>query len=161
MPRKFKPADGVRSVRFCSPPSFACGNKKTRGYKAKGLRYEGQVQKRLDALENWESFSGVWFEFTDKNGYRLAQLDWLGFNYELDIACIVEIKLSRVERGWWQLNKLYYPLVQHMFGSWPIALVEVVSNIRGVDVPGKVAGISHLNIAKPDHTSVMRIPYAG
>jgi hypothetical protein len=160
MPKNFTPVEAIEAACICSAPSFV-NTSRCKGVQLKGLKFEAQVTSKLDRLDDWEGIPGIWFEFKDQTGHRYAQADWVGFNFRKGVCVIVEVKLSRVAKAWWQLNKLYYPLVSHLFHSWPIAMVEVVANMKPVDIPKPVVAITSLNEAVPNQTSLMRIPYVG
>lgn len=161
MPKDFVPADVVERVEFCDPPAFASGVKKPRGVKAKGLRYERQVQERLSeaAGEVWAARSGPWFRFFDGQKDRFAQADWLAVNERAKLCCIAEIKLSRVPRAWWQLNRLYKPLVQELYPGWQIALLEVADKVVVFPEMERVGVVGDFRDAPAGKTSFMRMAY--
>ena len=158
-PRKFKPALQPYAVRLIKEPQFAKTYGNVTGSKRRGLIYENRVVEALRV--SGEGIAGLWFEFADVNGHRYAQADWVGFDYEKGKICIVEIKLNRVPEAWWQLNRLYRPLVEKVFPYWDIALVEIASNMYSVAVPEQVKIIHDLSKAEIGKTSFMRIPYEG
>lgn len=94
------------------------------GTKAQGLGFEKKVAKAL-AGAAW----GQWFRFEDGNGYGLCQPDFL--TVVAGQPVIVEVKLTATLQGFWQLEDLYRPVVEHWLGR-PVKLVQVCRNL----VPG-------------------------
>lgn len=148
-------------VTMCEEPQFAKTLGNVKGSQRKGLLYEAQVIKALDddLGKGWESLPGPWFEFVDSRGHRYAQADWVGFNWHRGLICIAEMKLTRVPEAWWQLNRLYQPLIHRLFPRWDIALVEITANMYNVALPEPVKVIHSLDAVEPWKTSVMVVPY--
>lgn len=120
-PRGFKFIRGTpSSVRFGGEVPHNRG----RTYAQKlGLRYEQKVQDVLSAIyaQNFRPAASILFE--DRTGLRRAIPDGL---LDLgDCIVIVEIKYSHCELAWWQLKKLYLPLVLRLIAK-PIHLCEIV-----------------------------------
>lgn len=158
-PRGFKPAVGCSRVEICSTPQFAANAKGgIRGAKAKGIRYQEKVVQLLEE-QGYEGVPGMWFRFEKRGQVRYAQADWVGFDYLQGKITIAEIKLSRVPQAWWQLNRLYRPLVQAIFPKWNIALCEIADGVYSVAVPEEVPVIQKLDSAEAGKTSFMRVPY--
>lgn len=162
-PRGFIPVRGSPRVKIIDEPSFI--NTKGNAAQAsvrKGLRYQDQIMKYLETTldEDWVGFPGLWFEFTAGHKSRTAQADWVGLNMREYRICIVEVKLSRVAKAWWQLNKLYKPLVAQLFPGWDISLLEIASKLQTVVVPERVRVVSSLESARPGETSFMKVEYA-
>ena len=159
-PKGFKAVKGLSVVRTIDEPQFAKTTKKQQGSKRRGLIFEQRVVDYLDNLsEDIVGFPGMWFEFVDFHGHRYAQSDWVGLNVKTGVVYIVEVKLSRVPKAWWQLNKLYKPLVERVLGEGKIALVEVATDVKNVAVPEDVELVWDLTAAEPDRTSFMRLDY--
>lgn len=159
-PRKIKPVKGLKWARLVDQPQFAQTTRTPKGVKGKGVRYERQVQEKLEQNipDSWVGVCGPWFQFEDSNGVRFAQADWIGFNVDELYICIAEMKLSRVPEAWWQLNRVYKPLVQEVFG-WDTALVEITANLRHLVLPEDVKLSHDIKAVKPGGTYVMRLPY--
>jgi len=159
-PKSFIPAKYIREVFWVETPQFACTVKKPTGAKGKGLRYEAQVCEKLDKLPEWVGIQGPWFKFTDHRGsHRYAQPDWMGLNWERGIVLLVEIKLSRVPKAWYQLNELYSPLVRHVLGSWDIACLEIANKVTHFNLPKEVKMAHTFEHIKPGETRFMQVPY--
>lgn len=160
-PKKFKAVRGLKTVRTIIEPQFAKTHGAPAGVKGKGLRFEAQVCSSFDTIlpDHWVGIPGLWFQFEDATGERFAQADWIGINTRDMYICIVEVKLSRVPQAWWQLNKLYKPLVEAVFKDWDVAMVEVVSKFNNVVVPDEVFIVQCLEQAHVGRTSVMQVRY--
>lgn len=160
-PKKFKPVKGLIAANVVDEPQFVQGVRAPTGVKGKGIRYEARVVEYLerDLPDTWVGIPGMWFEFVDGSGNRFAQPDWLGFDVPHGLIVIAEMKLTRVRQAWWQLNRLYQPLVRKVFPEWDIALVEITTEIKNVSIPESVSLIQSITHAKPNKTQVMRLPY--
>ena len=101
-----------------------------RGYgnsaaKRAGLRYEEQVQQFLAGLfpNNYQASPEV--HFRDDRGWRLCIPD--GVMLCSDRTLVVEIKSQHMPEAWWQLKRLYEPVV----AAWrplPVQCLEVVKS---------------------------------
>lgn len=160
-PRGFKGVRGLSSVSIIDEPQFAKTHGNVKGSKRKGLLYQERVVDYLDQVkgEDWEAIPGLWFEFQESRGRRFAQADWVGFCPKDGLICIAEIKLSRVPLAWWQLNRLYKPLVQKLFPEWKIATLEITATVYNVAIPEPTPVVRELHKAQAGQTSVLHVPY--
>lgn len=120
-PRGFKFIRGpASSVRFGGEVPHNRG----RTYAQKlGLRYEQKVHDVLSAIYQTRFRVSPSILYEDRTGLRRAIPDGI---LDLDsFVVIVEVKYSHCELAWWQLNKLYAPLVMHLTRK-PIYLCEIV-----------------------------------
>jgi len=142
-------------------PQFAKTHGNVKGAKRRGLLYQQHVVERLEdwCKDEWVPIAGPWFEFVDFSGHRYAQADWLGFNYAKGLICLAEVKLTRVPDAWWQLNRLYAPLVKKLFPDFELARLEISTNLLNVMVPEDVKVIHKLDDVRDGCTSFMRIGY--
>ena len=115
MPRVIK---GLLHARLLSsPPSFA-KNSRIRGRAKKaGVQYEKAIQESLPG--GWTR--GQWIEFMDAAGHGYCQLDF--HHCCLDGVVVLESKLSWVPEGHSQLELLYRPVVEMIWGKPMIGLV--------------------------------------
>lgn len=158
-PKGFRPCGRITRAAFTCQPSFVREGYHPRGAKGKGLRYQSQIVKMLNETF-LEGIEGPWFLFNNTyNEERFTQPDWLTFDFRTGIIYLVEIKLSRVEQAWWQLNKLYQPVLKAIFPQWDIAMVEIASNMYHIQVPGDVKYITRIQDAVPGKTSFMQVGY--
>lgn len=123
-PLRFKPIRGdVLESAVCSSGPF--GNvRKLRGTAAqrKGQAYERKVQTALkDKIPSYQA--GPWFRFTDENGRRWCQPD--GLLLQDDWAAIFEIKYTYTADAWWQLRRLYEPVVRAAYRPRLVRLLVV------------------------------------
>ena len=129
-PKGFVAAGQVVSAEIAAPPHFAKEWKRG-GRRGEGIRYERRVQGFLAGSYNWRYLAGPWFRYCRADGkLSWCQPDGLLFNFQEGIITIVEIKLSHTEKAWWQLRKLYEPVLRVAFPQpyWRFALLEVVSS---------------------------------
>lgn len=129
-PRGFKPANKVKRAWLAeSPPSFAQGNRRLRGKKGEGKKYEAQVFCYLEGRFPDQVVLEPWLCFDNGGRYpRWCQPDALVFDLRHGTITIVEVKLQHTAAAWWQLNGLYRPVVSCVFPSdiWRFCLVEIV-----------------------------------
>lgn len=158
---KVRDVGKVCGVRFADTPAFACGGR-ARGAKLRGLKYEARV---LDWLveglgQTWIPFKRQWLIWTDAYGEeRYVQPDFFALDTERGKALLVEVKLTRVPKAWYQLNKQYLPVLRHILPSFSIAMLEVASKVCAVDVPEKVRVIHSLRDIRYGATSFMKVDY--
>lgn len=122
-PRGFKSLKGIlRNVRFGNPTDVPHNKGRTYAQKA-GLRYEQKIHDVLSSIydDNYCVAPAILFE--DGTGFRRAIPDGL-LQFGRTIV-IVEIKLTHTERAYWQLVRLYRPLVAHLMPGTHIACVEI------------------------------------
>jgi hypothetical protein len=86
-----------------------------RGIKALGIRYEKALAGVLPGV------SGQWFEFEDRNGLGVCQVDFLA---KVDQALVVfEAKHTWTEVAHEELETLYLPVVEAGLRKHPLGLV--------------------------------------
>lgn len=89
--------------------------------KAAGLRYEAAVKKYLRKELSLVQF-GVWWGYSDDLGWRKCQMDGL---VEVNgVFTIIEVKGRHTSDAWWQLRRLYEPVLRSL-GVEKINLLEV------------------------------------
>lgn len=139
-PVGFTPAKDLWAVsQLTKAPDF--GPKPTASTAQKnGLRYERKVLNELEKLFSHENkLVKPWFEFkNDEHGRRTASPDFVVCRSEESI--IFEIKVTHTGLAWWQLNKLYKPIVEFMFEK-PARCVEIT---RSFDPAIKIPGPHHI-----------------
>lgn len=120
-PRGFKFIRGTpTSIRFGGEVPTPRG----RTYAQKlGLRYEQKIHDILGSIygETYAPSPAILFE--DRSGLRRAIPD--GILRFPDRTVIVEVKYTHCEKAWWQLNRLYAPLILRLI-PLPIFLCEIV-----------------------------------
>jgi hypothetical protein len=68
-----------------------------------------------------------WIQFQEKgeDRFRWCQPDCLAFDPWNGRIIIIEAKYQHTSDAWWQLRQLYFPVVEYLFPSYSIHLVEV------------------------------------
>lgn len=107
-PLGFVPAIRVSSATRRGVGPFKASRGNSAAQKA-GLRYEKKVKAFLERSFGPLFISGPWFEFVDQSERRWCQPD--GIVVEESLITIVEIKYSWCALAWWQLVRLYAPVV--------------------------------------------------
>lgn len=87
-----------------------------------GLRYESQVQTSLFA-KFADYNAGSYIHFEDLGEARTVQPD--GLLVYPDYIFIFEIKYQHCPEAWWQLERLYKPLLTLAFPRRPVSVVEI------------------------------------
>lgn len=115
MPRHIH-KESLCSARLIDRP--ACIPKsRPRGTRAAGLRYERSLAKYLPSASH-----GQWFEFEDKFGAGYCQPDFL-LNFRPRCMIVLECKLSWTFDAVEQLDNLYRPVVEKVFGVPAVGIV--------------------------------------
>lgn len=128
-PKGFKVASDIVWAKT-SPvaPGFIKRKKRT-GRRAMGVRYEKKVHGMLDGMYGECYFSSPWFLFQEAGAPRArwCQPDGLLILPKAGRIIIVEVKYQHTSDAWWQLRKLYLPVVRKAFGDdWTYDVCEVV-----------------------------------
>lgn len=100
-----------------------------RGVKALGRAYERKVAKALPDAKH-----GQWFQFLDVNGLGHCQTDLILLT---DPIWVLEVKLTDVDGAREQLEKLYFPVVSHVFKR-AVRGAVVVKHLSGASRGGKI-----------------------
>lgn len=161
VPKKARLVRGLSAVRMVDEPNFAKIVTLPKGSKRRGLLYQERVVGFLEenAPEEWVPLAGPWFEFVDTTGHQYAQADWMAIDVVRGFICLVEIKLNRVPDAWWQLNRLYGPLVQQLFPKFEIGMLEIATTPCSFATPAPVEIVSSLTQVEPYKTKFLRVPY--
>ncbi len=140
-PLRFRAAGEVRTAWLCGTGPFGPASPR-RGSAAQraGKRYERKVQKRLSSLLPGYRAS-PWFKYVNNEGMFFCQPD--GILHCGDLTMIVEVKYSFCSDAWWQLRKLYEPVVRSACKPKNILLVLICRNYDGaVGFPEPVVVLS-------------------
>jgi hypothetical protein len=119
-PRGFRPAKTIYSAGFLNWTTINEGHSAS---SKRGLRYESKVFDALEALYGHQFMPNPWLWFDTPSGMRRCQPD--GLIFLRDRVAIVEVKLTHVPDAWWQLRRLYEPVVKRIFPSRRLTLIEV------------------------------------
>lgn len=146
-PLNFKPLKGMpRDVHDISL-QLQVGQKGNTEARKAGLRYEGTV---IEYLEDLAKHSKRGFceqpalRFRDDNGWRIVVPDALLIS-DVDII-LVEIKIQHMPEAWWQLRRLYEPVVLNRYLR-PVRVLEIVKSFdASMPFPEPVEQISAENM---------------
>jgi hypothetical protein len=101
-----------------------------------GLLYEKKAIASLTALfEGWPIERGTWIGFRDsgKGGMRVCQPD-LFVRLSPDRILLLEVKARHSLLAWWQLRRLYQPVLEALYPKAKIIVSEVTKSYSH-DVP--------------------------
>jgi len=150
----------LRHVRILRSRPDCIPQGRPRGTKAAGVRYE-------EALAKSPAFAaashGVWLEFDDAKGHGFAQVDFLFPTEDLPLAIpiVAEAKLTWTPAAYVQLRKLYFPLLQKLWGC-QIGGIVVCQNLTretpGADVVGSLAEAMQRVDYNPLRIPILHLP---
>lgn len=129
-PQNFKPAGNVEFARMIAEsPPFTRKTKYT-GKRAAGIIYERKAQKHLEFLYPETYVPGPWIYFREEGSskHRWCQPDGLVIDVVTGVVTCVEIKYNHTSDAWFQVKKLYQPVLRHIFPTplWKHQCCEVV-----------------------------------
>lgn len=162
-PRDFTSPGVVVGLEAIALPAFLAATKRVKGARGKGLRYEAKVTKWLNGQvgKEWKTYSQQCLKYLNNEGHiGYCIPDWYAVNETREEILLVEIKLTRVARAWWQLNELYVPMLRFLYPGYAIACVEIASRVELIVTPGEVSVIHSLGDAKPGRTSFLKVANA-
>lgn len=91
--------------------------------KQAGVRYERKAQEHLREVFGKQYYDTPLIHFRDDSGARTCAPDGLLFKYPR--VLIVECKFQHMPEAWWQLRRLYEPVLRGMYGIKEVILLEV------------------------------------
>lgn len=151
-PRGFSPpGPGFHNVRFGGTIPSTSARK--RGAKGLGLAYELRVHDVMRAIYGHSYRAHPTMLYEDMSGLRRAIPDGLLQTSEGHI--LIEVKYTHCELAWWQLHKLYLPLLTSILRG-PIVCVEICRSYDpsvGFPLPHRV--IESLHKAPRGETGVL------
>lgn len=112
----------VKFARF--DPAFALPAIASTEARRQGIRYERRVVEAL-SRDFAEFRAAPAIRFVDKLGARVAVPD--GLLVTPSRIYVIEIKLQHTTDAWWQLRRLYAPIVARLFPTRELTLVEICS----------------------------------
>ena len=122
-PRFRAPAGKITDVVLKSEHPFRDQRGNTAAKHA-GILYERKVQEFLSDLLGPYYFSSPILHFRDESGARTCIPDGLLIRYG---CCVIfEVKSQHMPEAWWQLRRLYEPVVRAYLPHSQVALLEVV-----------------------------------
>lgn len=128
-PRGFCPSAGAAWAQLSdTPPSFATRPRRRTGRRLQGVKYENQVQKMLLATYPHLYVPSPWIQFSCHGKIKWCQPDGLILDATGGNLTIVEIKYQHTSDSWWQMRKLYEPVLELIFPRhlWRYSTLELV-----------------------------------
>lgn len=109
-----------------TPPFIV--KQKVRGKRAEGRRYERKVQEHfLATIPEYVPSPWIKYQSTNRSRWQWCQPDGLIVDIKRGRIVVVEVKLKHTSDAWWQVRRLYTPVVSHLFGAeWQVEALEVV-----------------------------------
>lgn len=86
------------------------------------------MHEHLEEVFSNKVILGPWIKFTSKGRERplYCQPDAIILDIRRGTITVVEIKIKHTSDAWWQLRRLYTPVVQHIFGEgWTYIVLEI------------------------------------
>lgn len=123
-----------------------------------GLSYQKKIEKFVRSNSNsWDVKCGVWFCYHDDDRRRFCQPDILLDDAANKVCVIVETKLRWTANAWWQLRRLYEPVLRHVRGpDWTLILLCITKSFDpAVGCPEEVNLCDDLFDARPDRFNVL------
>jgi hypothetical protein len=120
-PRHFRPAGKVTEARW--RPGIAIPSQGLTEAQKAGLRYEAKAQMHLREVLGKRYFVAPTLSFSNGES-RICIPD--GLFWASSVVFIFEIKIQHMAEAWWQLRKLYAPVVAAFPARYKVRCVEVV-----------------------------------
>jgi hypothetical protein len=127
MPRSFRAAGPVTEAQFCK--SHPLPNLRSRGNTAAqkaGKRYEKKAFTYLKDRYGLDVLLHPWIAFTNGKHERLCQPDALVIRQPK--VFIIEVKVRHTVDAYWQLARLYAPVVATLFKNYSVHLIEMTKS---------------------------------
>ena len=128
MSRYNQPVGALRHVQMThEAPPFIEANPVRRGRRALGIRYENRLHEAFGQIYPGY-LPSMWFNYADsESDSKWCQTDGLIVDPWRGRIIIVEAKYQHTPTAYYQLFKLYLPVVQWLFGAqYDIICCEVV-----------------------------------
>ena len=133
-PLDFLPAGRVTWARIADePPAFILkARERVRGNRRAGQLYEHDVHWHFKKICQYY-MPGPWLVFSEAGNHRTrwCQLDGLILDFMQGRLTIVEVKLRHTARAWWQVRRLYEPVLKCILpeANWEYRALEVSKHI--------------------------------
>lgn len=124
-PPRFKPIVGSVQVAHYTALPLKPPVGDTAARKA-GLRYEEKVQTYLSSTFPGSYKPSPQISFKDMGGWRTCVPDGILVGQGIEPIFVFEVKSQHMPEAWWQLRRLYEPVLRVMYRTRPIVCVEVV-----------------------------------
>jgi hypothetical protein len=115
----------VQSAWLIGEGPFGCTPRRNRGTAVQraGKRYEKAALAYLASVLGRDFAPARWFRYYDGTRLRYCQTD--GLLRDAEGVVIFEVKVSFTADAWWQLRKLYEPVVRAALAPKRVGLVVV------------------------------------
>lgn len=146
-PPRFRPLVG-RPRNITLRPGLATGSVGRTAAQKAGLRYETKAQEYLSRVLGGRYNPSPYLHFQDDTGFRTAIPDGiLHHTGSRDVdryVVVVEIKSQHCPEAWWQLTKLYAPVLRtHL--NLPVFCLEVCRSYDpAMPFPAKISLVDDL-----------------
>lgn len=123
----FHPAGQVLHAAFCPPPALR--KRRYTGSRLAGIRYEAKVHEYLTQVYGLRYVQSPWLRFFSAGeGHRWCQPDGLIIDTQAGRITIVEVKYQFTSDAWWQIKRLYEPVLRVIFPAelWHFDYCQVV-----------------------------------
>ena len=130
-PNHFLPAEHVEWAKILDAQPPFIKRARSRGAKARGVVYERKVH---DYLHEAAAFSrdelvytqSPWLAFQDISGRRWCQPDGILLRRADKHVAVVEVKYQHTSDAWWQLWRLYIPVLRLIYPEHTFTALEIV-----------------------------------
>lgn len=128
-PRNFTAVQGLQwAIIVGDSPSFIKPKRKPTGRRLQGVKYEALVVDYVMKDFAHCFVPGLWLKFQAASGLKWCQPDGLLFDFQRGIITIVEVKYQHTTDAWWQMRRLYLPVLEKLFPPhlWKFRMLEIV-----------------------------------
>lgn len=130
LPKGFVSAGVVTHPRLLADQPAFVKRKPTRGAKAVGVRYERKVAEYVkglaDRVPEGVALFGPWLEFHSDGQRRYCQPDIVLLDPAHRQGIVIEVKYRHCAEAWFQLWRLYVPVLEKLYPDTTWSCVEIV-----------------------------------
>ncbi len=131
-PDGFQPISEVLDAEYSARSPGWLKRHKMTGSQIAGLAHEKKGHKFFQSSFGPEGeyikSPWIWFHVDGVKKQRWCQPDGLLLREDLHLITIIEFKLKHTTDAWWQLRKLYEPVIEKIYPGWDIRVLEVVKH---------------------------------
>lgn len=115
-PLDFAPLTECEWAEFSETPPTFIRDVRHRGRRLLGVKYERRVHAWLSARFGVDYMPSQWLRYRAADGkVRWCQPDGVYVERSTKTLTIIEVKYSHTETAWWQLFRLYLPVLERLF----------------------------------------------
>lgn len=155
------PASAIESAWQASENPFHGKRSRHSGAQKAGLAYQKRIVallgEELCAARGWRTLPGPWYCYrTADDRLRYCQPDLLLLNDEEHKGIIVEIKVRWTSDAWWQLRRLYLPVLQCAMQGWSFLPLTICRSYDpAICIEERVALVDHPLALTNNHFNVL------